>query len=113
MAYMKRWLVLFLIMCLPISVFADTPEPKSEDDLGGIKADFIIHGLKYISNQIIALSCMNSIDAGLCQIVHFIMLLIGEFQAVVEVIGVAMFMVWISRKANILKIKLKKFLKRK
>ena len=113
MIHIKKWLVLFLITCLPISAFADTHGSESENDLEEIKSDFFINGLKYISNQIIELSCMGGIDDRLCQIVYIAILLVGELQDVVGVIGVVMFMVWVSRKANILKIKLRKFLKRK
>ena len=112
MTRMKKWLVLFLITCLPIPVFADTSEPELGDNLEGIEKDFFAQELKYISNQIIAFSCMSDTDAILCQIIHFIISLISGFQLIAEVIGGVAFLVWVYRKINKLKIKLKNFLKK-
>ena len=109
---MKKWLVLFLITCLPIPVFADTSEPDLGNNIEGIEKDFFAQELKYISNQIIAFSCMSGTDAILCQIIHFIIFLISGFKFIVEVIGGAIFLVWVYRKINKLKIKLRKFLKK-
>lgn len=50
MTRMKKWLVLFLITCLPIPVFADTSEPELGDNIEGIEKDFFAQELKYISN---------------------------------------------------------------
>ena len=109
---MKKWLVLFLITCLPIPIFADTSELELGRNIEGIEKDFFAQELKYILNQIIAFSCMSDADAILCQIIHFIIFLISGFQFIAEVIGGAIFLVWVYRKINRLKIELKKFLKK-
>ena len=55
---------------------------------------------------------MSDTDAILCQIIHFIIFSISGFKIIVEVIGGVIFLVWVYRKINKLKIKLKKFLKK-